>query len=126
MVIDRNETRLKTMEQTEQFLAASANIEFTAAGSDAQRYAHISALLQRFDYPHQDKRGRGQWCNTTTPSKTDVIRQNIVGRVKTVWTVAKLQLTVLWFLLRRIWTAMDEKNRLRQAGWRRGRDSNPR
>ena len=54
-----NETRLCTIEQIEQFLSASAQIEFTAHGNDAQRYEHISRVLKRFDYPGRNKRERG-------------------------------------------------------------------
>jgi len=54
-----NETRLCTIEQIEQFLSASAQIEFTAHGNDAQRYEHISRVLKRFDYPRRPKRERG-------------------------------------------------------------------
>jgi transposase InsO family protein len=59
MVINMNETRLSTIEQIEQFLSASATIEFTKAGSDGERYAHISRVLKRFDYPQRRKRERG-------------------------------------------------------------------
>jgi len=54
-----NETQLCTIEQIEQFLSASAQIEFTAHGNDAQRYEHISNVLKRFDYPRRNKRERG-------------------------------------------------------------------
>jgi len=54
-----NETRLCTIEQIEQFLGASAQIEFSAHGNDAQRYEHISRVLKRFDYPRRPKRERG-------------------------------------------------------------------
>ncbi|MDP1957492.1 MAG: hypothetical protein Q8J75_04870, partial [Rhodocyclaceae bacterium] len=54
-----NETRLETIEQIEQFLSASAPIEFTASGDDSERYAHISRVLKRFDYPGCPKRERG-------------------------------------------------------------------
>ena len=54
-----NETRLCTIEQIEQFLSASAQIEFSAHGDDAQRYEHISRVLKRFDYPRQGKREKG-------------------------------------------------------------------
>ena len=54
-----NETRLCTIEQIEQFLSASAQIELTAHGNDAQRYEHISRVLKRFDYPGRNKRERG-------------------------------------------------------------------
>ena len=54
-----NETKFCTIEQIEQFLEASAQIEFTAHGNDTQRYEHISGVLKRFDYPRRSKRERG-------------------------------------------------------------------
>lgn len=54
-----NEERLDTIEQIEQFLRASAPIEFSAAGNDSERYGHISRVLKRFDYPRRGKRERG-------------------------------------------------------------------
>ena len=54
-----NETRLRTIEQIEQFLSASAPVEFSAAGDDSERYRHISRVLKRFDYPGRSKRERG-------------------------------------------------------------------
>jgi transposase InsO family protein len=59
MVINMNETRLRTIEQIEQFLSASEEIEFLAHGDDSDRYEHISRVLKRFDYPHRSKRERG-------------------------------------------------------------------
>ena len=44
-----NETRLQTIEQIADFLRASAGIEFSEAGSDGERYEHISRVLKRFD-----------------------------------------------------------------------------
>ena len=54
-----DETRLDTIEQIEQFLSASAPIEFSTIGDDSERYAHISRVLKRFDYPQRAKRERG-------------------------------------------------------------------
>lgn len=54
-----NETRLCTIEQIEQFLSASARIEFSAATEDGARYEHISRVLKRFDYLRRNKRERG-------------------------------------------------------------------
>ena len=54
-----NEERLDTIEQVEQFLRASAPIDFSAAGNDSERYGHISRVLKRFDYPRRGKRERG-------------------------------------------------------------------
>lgn len=59
MVINVNEERLGTLEQIEQFLSASAAIEFSAAGNDGERYGHISRVLKRFDCPRRNKRERG-------------------------------------------------------------------
>jgi len=59
MVINMNEERLGTIEQIEQFLSASAAIEFSASGDDAERYGHISRVLKRFDYPRRSRRERG-------------------------------------------------------------------
>jgi len=59
MVINMDETQLCTIEQIRQFLGASAPIEFSAAGDDTERYAHISRVLKRFDYPRRSKADRG-------------------------------------------------------------------
>lgn len=59
MVINMNETQLCTIEQIEQFLSGSAAIEFSTAGNDSERYAHISRVLKRFDYPGRSRRERG-------------------------------------------------------------------
>lgn len=59
MVINMDESQLGTIEQIEQFLAASAEVAFTAHGDDLERYAHISRVLKRFDYPRCNKHDRG-------------------------------------------------------------------
>ena len=63
MVIDMDETRLRTIEQLQEFLRATPEVAFTAppAGSaaDNQRYEHISRVLARFDYPRRSKHERG-------------------------------------------------------------------
>jgi transposase InsO family protein len=59
MVINMDESRLTTIEQVEQFLSGSVDVTFTAYGNDTQRYAHISRVLTRFDYPRRNKRERG-------------------------------------------------------------------
>lgn len=50
-----NATRLCTIEQIEQFLDASAQIDGSVDGGDLERCAHIGEALKRFGY-HQ--RGR--------------------------------------------------------------------
>ena len=59
MVVNMDESKLSTIEQIEAFLGASEQVAFTAHGGDTERYAHISRVLRRFDYPRRDKRQRG-------------------------------------------------------------------
>ncbi|MGV8894450.1 MAG: hypothetical protein ACOH2K_16235 [Burkholderiaceae bacterium] len=54
-----NESKLCTIAQIAQFLAASTEVAFTAHGGDVERYAHISRVLKRFDYRHCNKHDRG-------------------------------------------------------------------
>ena len=59
MVINMDETQLGTIEQIRQFLSGCARVEFSAVGDDSERYAHISRVLKRFDYPRCSKADRG-------------------------------------------------------------------
>ena len=53
MVIDKDETRLRTIEPLKEFLKATPGVTFTAAGAgsaaDHQRHEHISHVPARFD-----------------------------------------------------------------------------
>ena len=53
-----DESRLSTIGQLEEFLSASTQVGFSAHGGDIERYAHISRVLSRFDYPRR-KQERG-------------------------------------------------------------------
>jgi hypothetical protein len=61
MMIDMNETKLRSIEQLEAFLKATPEIEFTGIIGDGgdERYAHISRVLKRFDYPNRKRHDRG-------------------------------------------------------------------
>jgi hypothetical protein len=59
MVINMNEERIGTTEQVEAFLTGRAPMEFSARGSDSERYEHISRVLKRFDYTGRSRRERG-------------------------------------------------------------------
>lgn len=61
MVINMDETKLRTIAQLQEFLAATPEVKFTlAAGAgDTERYQHISRVLKRFDYPRRQKFERG-------------------------------------------------------------------
>jgi hypothetical protein len=53
MVINMNETKLCTIAQLQGFLKATPQVSFSGIGEkdDNERYAHISRVLKRFDYP---------------------------------------------------------------------------
>jgi hypothetical protein len=72
MVINMDETQLRTIEQIEQFLDGSAEVAFTAHGCDVERYAHISRVLKRFDYPPGATNASVACCCVTcsTPAAT--------------------------------------------------------
>ncbi len=59
MVINMNETKLRTIAQLRDFLQSSADIEFSAQGTDDERYAHISEVLGRFSYPQLSRPDKG-------------------------------------------------------------------
>jgi transposase InsO family protein len=61
MVINMNESRLRTIEQLQEFVEATPQVQFSAHGGDgdSQRYQHISAVLRRFDYSGCSKADRG-------------------------------------------------------------------
>ena len=59
MIINMDESKLRTIEQIERFLAGNSEVEFSGYENDLQRYAHLSRVLKRFDYPRRNKRERG-------------------------------------------------------------------
>ena len=61
MVINMDETKLRSIAQLQEFLDATPDVSFTGTAGEAntQRYAHISRVLRRFDYPQRSKRERG-------------------------------------------------------------------
>jgi transposase InsO family protein len=61
MVINMDESRLRTIVQLQEFLDATPEVSFTGAAGedDTQRYEHISRVLKRFDYRQRGKRERG-------------------------------------------------------------------
>ena len=59
VVINMDDSKLSTLPQVEEFLSASTGVEFKPDAGDLERYAHISAVLKRFDYPRRNKHERG-------------------------------------------------------------------
>ena len=61
MVINMDETKLRSIAQLPEFLNAIQEISFTRApgGGDQQRHEHISRVLKRFAYPRLGKAERG-------------------------------------------------------------------
>jgi hypothetical protein len=63
MVINMDESKLRTIAQLEEFLAATPGVSFSGVANAEtgvdERYAHISRVLKRFDYFHRGKHERG-------------------------------------------------------------------
>ena len=95
MVINMNEGKLTTIEQIEQFLAATPEIEFSGIADvgDTERYAHVSRVLKRLDYLARCKRERGvvrqYLCRTTGYSRAQITR--LIAR----WRANRLATTPL-------------------------------
>ena len=58
-MIKMNESKLLTIPQIKDFLAASSLIEFTKFGDDTERYAFICSVLKRFDYRSRPRVEKG-------------------------------------------------------------------
>lgn len=59
MVIDMNETQVRTVDQVREVLAGTSGLEFRCAEDDAGRYAWIESVLQRFGYRQLRRHDRG-------------------------------------------------------------------
>ena len=59
MVIDMNESKIRTLEQVRQFLGGTADVQFAFRGDDGARYAHIAEVLRRFGYARRKRAERG-------------------------------------------------------------------
>jgi transposase InsO family protein len=59
MVIDMNETQVRTLEQVRQVLQGTQALQFRRPEDDRGRYAWIEELLKRFGYRQLPRQGRG-------------------------------------------------------------------
>lgn len=59
MVIDMNETRLCSLVQLQDFLNATAAVQFLPAEGEDVRYAHLASVLKRFGYERLGRRHKG-------------------------------------------------------------------
>jgi len=59
MVIDMNESQVRTLTQVREVLAGTAALQFQCAQDDAGRYAWISAVLKRLGYRQLGRADRG-------------------------------------------------------------------
>lgn len=59
MVIDMNETQVRTLEQVRQVLAGTSALQFLRPQDDAGRYVWIESVLKRFGYRHLSRPDRG-------------------------------------------------------------------
>jgi transposase InsO family protein len=59
MVIDMNETQLKTVAQLRAFLNGIPDVQFQSIGDDTKRYEFIAAVLKRLCYPRLGRADKG-------------------------------------------------------------------
>ena len=59
MVIDMNESQLKTVAQLRAFLEGTLEVQFRALDDDTQRYGFIAAVLKRFAYRRLGRADKG-------------------------------------------------------------------
>ena len=59
MVIDMNESKVRTLADVRQFLACTRQVSFQPRADDAERYRHINEVLRRFSYAARGKADRG-------------------------------------------------------------------
>ena len=59
MVIDMNETKLKTIEQVREFLAGTADVSFSIPADESTLRAFVSTVIKRFGYFRLTKGQRG-------------------------------------------------------------------
>jgi hypothetical protein len=59
MVIDMNETQLKTVAQLRAFLNGTPDVQFHSIGDDTKRYEFIAAVLKRLCYPRLGRAEKG-------------------------------------------------------------------
>jgi hypothetical protein len=59
MVIDINETQLKTVAQLRAFLNGTPAVQFQSIGDDMKRYEFIAAVLKRLCYPCLGRADKG-------------------------------------------------------------------
>ena len=59
MVIDMDESRIRTLEHVRQFLAGTPQVSFQPRAEDAERYRQIGKVVRRFSYGALGKADRG-------------------------------------------------------------------
>jgi transposase InsO family protein len=59
MVIDMNDSRVRTLEQVREFLEGTRAVQFRPLADDEARYRHVSEVLRRFGYGRRARHERG-------------------------------------------------------------------
>jgi transposase InsO family protein len=87
MVIDMDESQIRTLDQVRAFLDGTLAVEFKPLAEDAARYRHIHNVLWRFDY-HKLKRTQRGWvlqylratCGFSRAHLTRLVAQVLRGK----------------------------------------------
>ncbi len=60
MVIDMNESKVRTVQQVREFLQGTRDVEFLPHGDDEARYGHVVDVVRRLSYAKLGRSDRGQ------------------------------------------------------------------
>lgn len=85
MVIDMNESQLKTVAQLSAFLAGTLEVKFHPISNDLERYGFIASVLGRFAYPQLGKADKGvlmRYLARTTGYSRAQLRRLVSRRLK--------------------------------------------
>jgi hypothetical protein len=88
MIIQMNDSKLRTIEKIELFLSGNVEVAFSMQGDDTARYAHISRVFKRLAYPQRNKRERGVVLRYL--QRTSGYSRSQVTRLVTPWRANRL------------------------------------
>jgi transposase InsO family protein len=79
MVIDMNESQLKTVAQLRAFLAGTLDVKFHPIRNDLELYGFIAGVLGRFAYSQLGKADKGTAADVKSLAQTDALHNTLSG-----------------------------------------------
>ena len=86
IVIDMNDSKIRTLDQIRQSLDSTRNVHFAVAGDDESRFEHIFDVVRRFGYRRRARPDKGlvlrslQWTYGSARRKCETPGEARAGR----------------------------------------------